>query len=52
MENSISYCKILLGKKGGRLSGDYGLFSHYTEENGTKLGPQPYFFPKQQDCVR
>jgi hypothetical protein len=51
MENSISYCKILSGKGGGKLSGDHGLFSRYTEENGTKLGPQPYLFPKQQNYI-
>jgi hypothetical protein len=52
MENSIPYSKILSGKEGGRLSGGYGLFSRYTEENGTKLGPQPYSFPKQQNYMR
>jgi hypothetical protein len=51
MENFIPYCKILLNKGGGRLSGGYGLFSRFTEENGTRLSPQPYPFPKQQDYV-
>jgi hypothetical protein len=51
MENSIPYYKILSGREDGRLSGGYGLFNRYIEENGTKLGPQLYPFPKQQDCV-